>query len=122
MGAPDRDLDAVRDIGRAAREIATFVAGMDLDGFLVDSRTQMAVLHRLIILGEATKRLSPDFRARYPELPWKDIAGMRDVLVHAYHRVVLSRVWDIATVQTPELPIALGPLVDAGDEDRPGVE
>lgn len=116
MPAPNPDLDAVRDIVRAALEIASFVEGLDLAAFLNDLRTQGAVLHRLIVVGEATKRLSSGFRSRHPELPWRQIAGMRDVYVHAYHRVELTRVWSIATEQNPALLLALVPLLDDADD------
>ena len=53
---------------------------LDLPAFLADAKTQSAVLHQLLILGEAVKRLSAPFREAHPEIPWKEIAGSRDIL------------------------------------------
>jgi uncharacterized protein with HEPN domain len=71
-------------IAHAAELIAEFIAGFDRDLFGQDSRTQSAVLHQLLIIGEAVKRLSPEFCGQHPGIPWKLIAGMRDKLIHAY--------------------------------------
>ena len=60
---------------------------------LVDIRGVLDRARRLEILGEATKRLSPEFRRLHPDLPWRAMAGMRDVLIHAYDQVDLEEVW-----------------------------
>ena len=65
---------------------------MDKETFLKDIKTQSAILHQLMVIGEAVKRLSQDFRTRYPELPWELIAGMRDKLIHGYDIVDLDEV------------------------------
>ena len=62
-------------------------------------------------MGEATKRLSSEFRAQYPEIPWKDIAGMRDILAHQYDRVNLNTLWDAIQTDVPELLALLDPLL-----------
>ncbi len=62
-------------------------------------------------MGEATKRLSSEFRAQYPEIPWKDIAGMRDILAHQYDRVNLNTLWDVVQTDVPELLALLEPLL-----------
>jgi uncharacterized protein with HEPN domain len=64
---------------------------------------QDAVIRQFEIIGEATKRLSVDFRARYPEVPWKDMAGMRDKLIHDYLNVDLRVVWDTVAKDVPFL-------------------
>jgi len=61
--------------------------------FVAKDYLQDAVIRCLEILGEATKRLSPEFRCRHPDLPWRALAGMRDVLIHAYDQVDLEEVW-----------------------------
>ena len=66
------------DIATAARLDLEFIEGMDRADFLDDIKTQSSVLHQLMVLGEAVKRLSDDFRARHPEIPWTLMAGMRD--------------------------------------------
>ena len=75
-----RDDATVLDILRAARRAVTFKKGIRKRRFLRDEKTQSAIVHQLLVLGEATKRLSADFRARYPEVPWKMMTGMRDTL------------------------------------------
>ncbi len=61
--------------------------------FMAHSHWQDATIRQLEIIGEATKRLSPDIRARYPHIPWRRIAGLRDVLVHNYMGVDIDAVW-----------------------------
>ncbi len=64
---------------------------------LFDNNTQLqdAVIRRLEIIGEATKHLPSAFREKYPQVPWNEIAGMRDVLTHAYLNVKIDRVWTV---------------------------
>lgn len=80
-----------------------FVASMDRSAFLDDRKSQSAVLHQLVIIGEATKRLSEEFRNRHAQIPWREIAGLRDRLVHAYDRVDLDRVWIVLERRLPVL-------------------
>ena len=75
-----RDEAHLLDILKAARLTVEFKGTADKDAFLVDAKTQSAVLHQLLVIGEAVKRLSPEFRAAHPEVPWKLIAGTRDKL------------------------------------------
>ena len=71
--------------------------------FLSDSHWQDAVIRQLEIIGEANKRLSQEVRSRYPDIPWKRMAGLRDVLVHDYLGVDLDMVWQIAQTYLPKL-------------------
>ena len=75
-----RDEAVLLDIVRAAHLIAEFRQGMDKAAFLKDLKTQSAILHQLMVMGEAVKRLSVEFRDRFPEVPWALIAGMRERL------------------------------------------
>jgi uncharacterized protein with HEPN domain len=72
-------------------------------------------LRRIAIIGEATKRLSKDFREKYPTIPWKDIAGMRDVITHDYDEVDLDEVWIVVNTNLPELLNYIEPLISLGD-------
>jgi uncharacterized protein with HEPN domain len=74
----------VLDIIHAARLAIEFKQEMDKGEFLADIKTQSAVLHQLMVMGEAVKRLSTAYRDEHPNIPWKVIAGMRDVLIHGY--------------------------------------
>ena len=79
-----RDESILLDVARAAQLILEFKQGLDKATFLGDIKTQSAILHQLMIMGEAVKRLSAEFRADHPEIPWALIAGMRDKLIHGY--------------------------------------
>jgi uncharacterized protein with HEPN domain len=98
-----RDDATLLDILRAARLALGFRAGFDKAGFLTDLKTQAAVLHELLVLGEATKRLSVGFRDEHSDVPWKAIAGMRDRLLHGYDDVDLDLVWKTLDEDLPAL-------------------
>ena len=106
-----RDPSALLDIDRAARLILRFVEETDEDAFRTDLLTQSAVLHQMIILGEAVKRLSATFRVQHPHIAWSDAARMRDRLVHGYDTVDLGIVWDTATEDVPLLLSRIEPLL-----------
>jgi uncharacterized protein with HEPN domain len=89
-----RDDATLRDILRAARLAVEFLGDLDPDRFQTDLKTQSSVIHQLLIIGEAVKRLSPVFRDEHPDVPWKQIAGMRDVMMHSYDKVDLDEVWN----------------------------
>jgi uncharacterized protein with HEPN domain len=91
------------DILRAARLAIEFRGPADKAEFLEDAKTQSAVLHQLLIIGEAVKRLSPEFRAAHAEVPWKLIAGTRDKLIHCYEGVDLEEVWKMMSSDLPHL-------------------
>ena len=71
--------------------------------FLADIKTQDAVVRNLEIIGEATKNLSMQLRDKYPDLPWKGMAGIRDKLIHHYFGINLDIVWNIVTNDLPPL-------------------
>ena len=98
-----RDDAHLLDILRAARLAIEFKGPAGKAEFLGDAKTQSAVLHQLLIIGEAVKRISPDFRAAHPEVPWKLIAGTRDKLIHFYEGVDLEEVWKMVTSDLPQL-------------------
>jgi uncharacterized protein with HEPN domain len=98
-----RDKGVLLDIVEAARSAIDFVAGMDHSAFLEDRKSQSSVLHQLMVIGEAVKRLSREFRDRHPEIEWTTIAGMRDALIHRYHDVDLDEVWRTIAEDLPAL-------------------
>jgi len=107
----DRDPACLADILIACAEITSFLGERSKDEFLADSQLTSAVIRQLEIIGEATKRLSIGFRDAHPELPWKDMAGMRDVLIHAYDEVDLDLVWDVATTKVPAVRESIARLL-----------
>ena len=72
---------------------------------------QSAILYQITIMGEATKRLSREFRAAHPEIPWDDVAGMRDVIAHQYDPIDLDIVWQVIGRNIPELLSLIAPLL-----------
>lgn len=106
-----RDEATLIDIANAARLAMDFAAGLTRDEFLRDLKTQSAILHQLMILGEAVKRLSADFRARHSEMPWPLIAGMRNQLIHAYDAVDLDEVWRTLKKDIPDLLDGIDPIL-----------
>ncbi|MDI6739407.1 MAG: DUF86 domain-containing protein [Candidatus Edwardsbacteria bacterium] len=97
------DRDFLRDIQEAVRRIRAYTDEMTYDRFLADIKTQDAVIHNMEIIGEATKSLSAGLRGKYPDVPWKGMAGVRDRLIHRYFGVNLDIVWDIVAVELPAL-------------------
>lgn len=98
-----RDEAVLLGIARAAHLVLEFKQGMDEAAFLEDSKTQSAILHQLMVMGEAVKRLSPEFCARHPQVPWSLIAGIRDKLIHGYDIVGLELVWQTTVEDVPAL-------------------
>ena len=77
---PQRDKSYLYDILEALNSIRAFITGVDHDSFVENDMLLSAVIRKLEIIGEATKRLSPEFRASHTEVPWKKMAGTKDVL------------------------------------------
>lgn len=71
--------------------------------FLSDRKTQKAVTCEILVVGEAEKRLPKEFREKHAEIPWSEIAGMRDKLVHDYDKISLELLWETVTLRMPEL-------------------
>ncbi len=107
----DNDQASLHDIVEAARLIADFVEGVDHQSFLSDAKTQSAVVHQLLVIGEAVKRLSPQLRDNHPQVPWSLIARTRDMLIHHYEAVDLEEVWRIVQRSVPDLVPTLEALL-----------
>ena len=85
-------LDYVEDMVDAMDDAMSFVEGMKYEDLVKDRKTIYAVVRALEIIGEAAKRIPDLVRNRYPQIPWKDMAGMRDKLIHEYSGVDVKRV------------------------------
>jgi uncharacterized protein with HEPN domain len=86
----------------AINKIEEYVS-VGYETFMSTSHWQDAVIRQLEIIGEATKKLSDDLRIKHPQIPWKRVAGLRDILIHDYMSVDLSAVWEITQKNLPEL-------------------
>jgi uncharacterized protein with HEPN domain len=95
--------DFVEDIMLSSDEAIIFVEGMTFDDFRIDKKTINAVVRSLEVIGEATKHLPDSFRSEHPEIPWRQLAGMRDRLIHGYFGVDLEIVWDTVQQLLPQL-------------------
>lgn len=102
----DRDETYRQHIIEAIKEIEIFLAKKGFDDLTNDRLLRAGVLHELLIIGEAAKRLSTKFKSQY-NLPWEDIAGARDKIVHDYFKVNLKVVWDTVRNDLPKLKAAL---------------
>jgi uncharacterized protein with HEPN domain len=103
-----RDEHYLADLLEAASAIKGFLSGVEKDAFLASDLLQSAVLHKLTIIGEAANRLTPEFRAGHPEVPWRNIVAFRNIIVHAYFTIDWDIAWNAATVRVPELVEQLG--------------
>jgi uncharacterized protein with HEPN domain len=94
-------LDYVTDIQDASQNISQFIAGMTWAQFASDQKTIYAVVRAFEIIGEAAKKVPPSVRKRHAKVPWKQMAGMRDKLIHEYFGVNYQVLWKTAQEDIP---------------------
>ncbi|WP_018086089.1 HepT-like ribonuclease domain-containing protein [Desulfurispora thermophila] len=99
----EKDRTRLLHILESATIISYWMAGISLEAFLNSPMLQAAVIRHLEIIGEATKHITSQLKMIYPEIPWKHIAGMRDVLIHEYFGVDLEQVWITCNRDIPKL-------------------
>ncbi len=97
-----RDTTFLKHILDAILKIEEY-ASVGKEKFFATSSWQDAIMRKLEIIGEASKRISEETKLKYPDVPWKKMAGLRDILVHAYMSVDLNAVWEITQQNLPDL-------------------
>lgn len=107
----------LQDILECIELIGKYTNGMSKDDFGSDVTIQDAVMRRLEIIGEATKNLPNELKQKYPDIPWKDITGMRDVLTHDYFGIDLERVWGTITRRLPGLKAVTETMITSFSAD-----
>jgi uncharacterized protein with HEPN domain len=96
-------LDYVEDILDEMKKAEILLEDTTYEQFEADFRINYALVRTLEIIGEAAKRLPEDIRQRYPGIPWRGMAGMRDRVIHGYDRVDLQVVWDVVKQDIPHI-------------------
>ena len=112
----NRDLAAVADIVESARKVCEYVAGVPRREFIENVQLQDSVVRRLLVIGEASGRLSASFRETRPSIPWREIRGMRNRMVHVYDDIDMNMVWRTARNDIPNLLAELVPVVSTNRE------
>ena len=103
----------LEDILESIGQIEEYVEGISREHFYEDVQRQDAVLRRLGVIGQAVKGLPAEFRDSHPDVPWREIAGARDVVIHEYFRVDLDLTWDMVTQDLPDLKAKLKAILES---------
>jgi uncharacterized protein with HEPN domain len=107
----------IKDIIEYMERAEEYVKTLDFNQFTEDKKTYDAVIRCIEVIGEAAKNVPNEIRNRYPAIPWRDMAGMRDKIIHSYFTVDLEAVWLVVTEEIPRLkPLLLKILDDLGTE------
>jgi uncharacterized protein with HEPN domain len=112
-----RDTACLLDVQHEAKMALAFVAGKTYAEFENDLQCQYAVIRAIEVIGEAAARVSNNFISEHPEIPWRQIIGMRNRMIHGYDDIVLSVVWEVLQNHIPELLELVEPLVPSSEID-----
>ncbi|HIJ67106.1 MAG TPA: DUF86 domain-containing protein [Planctomycetes bacterium] len=102
----------LRDILSALEAIEAFVEDMDFDSFRDDDKTTSAVIRKFEVIGEASKNVPDPIKAQYPSIPWKEMAGMRDRLIHFYFGIDYGLVWETIKNRIPAIKPLLSRILN----------
>ena len=108
----------LKDVINAMEAIESFVEGMDFEDFVEDDKTSSAVIRKFEIIGEAVKHIPEWVKEKYPDIPWKEMAGMRDRLIHAYFGIDFRLVWDTIKHDVPELKSRLLEILELEGKEK----
>ena len=117
MRGPRDVTQYLEDMLEATEKALSYTSGMDRDGFLEDEYAVLVVSRLLEIVGEAAKNIPDAVRTAHPEIPWRKIAGTRDILIHAYFHVDAERLWRTVTEDLSPLRDALRRILSEEDAD-----
>lgn len=102
----------IKDILDCIERIEEFIGDMNFDQFLQDDKTSSAVVRKLEIIGEATKNIPKSITQKYKEIPWKEMARMRDKIIHFYFGVDYEIVWNVIKGRIPEIKTAIRQILE----------
>ena len=111
-----RDKARIMDILLACREAQDYARGVTLEEFLRDGKSQRAVCMVLEIIGEAARAVSEESKTANPQIPWRDLVGLRNRIIHEYFRLDLNTIWEIVHRDVPTLIALIEPLVSKEPE------
>ncbi len=106
-----RDDASLLDVQIAGKKVVSFAAGLDLEELEADEMRMSAIIYQIIIIGEATRRLSDEIKEEHPEIPWRKMLGMRNILAHQYDRVSVKTLWNVIHQSIPEMLEKIEPLM-----------
>ncbi|MFH1259930.1 MAG: DUF86 domain-containing protein [Elusimicrobiota bacterium] len=109
-------LEFLNDVHEAIKRIETYVEKIDYEKFLLDIKTQDAVVRNLEIIGEAAKNISDELKNKYSLVPWGDLAKVRDKLIHHYFGVNYDIVWDIIKEEFPKIVLLVEEILNKETE------
>ena len=110
-----QDEASLVDIIQAAKRVLKFSESLNRKELEQNEEKQSAIFYQIMIIGEAVKRLSSDFRVQYASIPWKQMAGMRDILTHQYDEVDLDIIWEVIQTDIPQIIEMVQPLILSDD-------
>ena len=110
----------LEDIRESCLKILRYIQDLDFDPFFSDEKTKDAVIRNLTIIGEAVKHIPEEIRNRYPEVNWRGIAGLRNIVVHAYFGIDEEILWDVVANKIPELLRVVEDILSREFRNDPG--